>query len=974
MSSLLASSNGVGPACGGRSTSGSSPRNPNDNDNNLLKLALKKPKSWKWELTTASSSPALNFPKIQLYDSRTGQLMVELNKPDCVVKSEELSNESSERSRSSQDRRNRYRRSQSSCIREKVVTSSEYLSDVFEQLQSKGMGHKVPTSFVQYRENECDGESFPIQKSKSACEVRRNVSADQSSAKKKVLKSLSSRSSSILGRISELYKSSTEEEPVSVPAVTTPAPQPTIPEITVVEETKQAENKSKIYKLVRSNVGTLMVREESFHTQRSLRRRQQLLNDNVDERSKENTAVDVKRIVMTDIPEFSYDTTIHEIDAMISKVMLSHTLPDASEIPPAEYRRKSVQHGPGPVRRRRSRRSASAGSNGSGFRRSITPGYSSSDEQQKEDLVTQAETRFGSLKRRGRAKQRRNGAMGGGASVASSGQASRQQEINAQIGEAVIDQHCQIAEGSFPSFLATLSSSSSSKLPPPSTGDPVEATVAETAPSFPESLSVKSSSTSLSTLSGPSGGEELSALDRIVVDVAKDDERVDKQSSVVGGDGASEVMSESSLIEGIRGENKDVTVKENPSNNLLDETGLETIVDAVSSVINQEDESTVVKCFENESESLNIKAVSVATSRELLEAMESLSTVVPLEPQPLDNSESFELEQLSITPACVQYITTVEDQSTEIIKMPSTVDCPELKTSNSELDAVVMRSDEPSCTVSVSREIPSEMLLKSCNSLNNVLRSIDDVESIETQMTREEVIQSSPTSISSEVANLTQTNEPLPVKEEQSTVALQTSNGDTVDDICQNPTNDVSSEESAAHFMKTRQNFEGGFSQSVNPVKANLFPRSSLKKRDRLPAETDSNELPQTTTENLSKQLPASNSGYTTTFQPKPSEPEPIPSSTARSKEFASSCFLRSRPSSQRRQVQFSGLEEANVTPTRLPNLATSHSTSSLALLRIQESLDNSRQLLQQQQPVVVQRRQQKSYTSRHHRSSLLLP
>ncbi|XP_053681541.1 uncharacterized protein LOC128732322 [Sabethes cyaneus] len=437
MSSAFVVGNGNNNSNGVSSSSGSSPRDA-ASANELLKLALKKPKAWKWELTTSSSSPSICFPKIQLFDSRTGQLMVEVDRPDCVVKSEELmngvGNESSERSRSSQERKGRdqrYRRSQSMGIREKITTSGEYLSDVFEQLQNKGLGHKLATSVLQYRAEEAESQDpTPLQKSKSVSEIRRSTSSsEQLSAKKKVLKSASSRSSSILGRISELYRSSTEEEPTPVVPPTTVPPPPTIPEINVPEEPPvpaddgtPPESKAKIYKLVRSNAGTLMVREESFHTQRSLRRRRQ----------QQLEAAEQQAIMQDTIPESCYDRKINEIDALISKVMLSHTLPNDGEVKDLRTepnRRRSMQNGGADhhhhhqqPKKRRSRRSASAGSTASGYGSGRTADgrtidqnqqkrYSSSSEE--DSLLQAAESRFGSLKRRGRAKQRKNAAAAG---------------------------------------------------------------------------------------------------------------------------------------------------------------------------------------------------------------------------------------------------------------------------------------------------------------------------------------------------------------------------------------------------------------------------------------------------------------------------------------------------------------------------------------------------------------------------------
>lgn len=59
--------------------------NSNNDSNNLLKLSLKKPKSWNWELTTSKSSPNISFPHIFLYDDK-GNLLAETNDSDCIYK------------------------------------------------------------------------------------------------------------------------------------------------------------------------------------------------------------------------------------------------------------------------------------------------------------------------------------------------------------------------------------------------------------------------------------------------------------------------------------------------------------------------------------------------------------------------------------------------------------------------------------------------------------------------------------------------------------------------------------------------------------------------------------------------------------------------------------------------------------------------------------------------------------------------
>ncbi|XP_031631093.1 putative uncharacterized protein DDB_G0282133 isoform X2 [Contarinia nasturtii] len=57
-------------------------------DNNILKLKLKKPKLWNWELSTSKSSANIDFPRILLYDSNN-KLLADVNKADFVINGKE---------------------------------------------------------------------------------------------------------------------------------------------------------------------------------------------------------------------------------------------------------------------------------------------------------------------------------------------------------------------------------------------------------------------------------------------------------------------------------------------------------------------------------------------------------------------------------------------------------------------------------------------------------------------------------------------------------------------------------------------------------------------------------------------------------------------------------------------------------------------------------------------------------------------
>uniref|UniRef100_A0A182J048 Uncharacterized protein n=1 Tax=Anopheles atroparvus TaxID=41427 RepID=A0A182J048_ANOAO len=427
---------------------------------NLLRLALKKPDSWNWELTTSSSSPNISFPKIQLFDGASGELMVEVAQPDCVIRSDC----SASIPTSESPRMVRYGRSRTSLVKEKRPTSGDSLADIFSQLSSKGLGHKLSTSGSQYRL--ANGDSDPgrrvLQKSKSA-----NAIAAQEApvVRRKSRRSVASRSSSILERISEFYgRSSTDDDDSGDRQRPAAAEQQQKVEpgdgdedggVTIEEMPADPPGKArpKIYKLVRSNAGTLMVREESFHTQRSLRRRQREVQDGDSSQQQQQQPQISEQYVELDkqpdrpAPDASrYEQEINHIDHLLSRVMLSHDLqteedaqrqgapnirispaPDVATLAfaPASHHLQN-----GRMRHtRRPRRSVSVGSSltSSSRHRSISSGRSNSPAEQRidrrrrsssssseeacasrlfNDPSTGSSSRSNSLKRRGRTRRR----------------------------------------------------------------------------------------------------------------------------------------------------------------------------------------------------------------------------------------------------------------------------------------------------------------------------------------------------------------------------------------------------------------------------------------------------------------------------------------------------------------------------------------------------------------------------------------
>lgn len=61
--------------------------NDESNDDQLIRLCLKKPKKWNWELTTSKSSSNIAFPTIQLYDENSKSMLAEATEAGFVASS-----------------------------------------------------------------------------------------------------------------------------------------------------------------------------------------------------------------------------------------------------------------------------------------------------------------------------------------------------------------------------------------------------------------------------------------------------------------------------------------------------------------------------------------------------------------------------------------------------------------------------------------------------------------------------------------------------------------------------------------------------------------------------------------------------------------------------------------------------------------------------------------------------------------------
>jgi hypothetical protein len=78
----------------------------NDDEEQLIKLSLKKPKKWNWELTTSKSSSNIAFPTVQLYDDRNKKLLAETNEANFAAGSKLCKSASVSKASSMRQRKN----------------------------------------------------------------------------------------------------------------------------------------------------------------------------------------------------------------------------------------------------------------------------------------------------------------------------------------------------------------------------------------------------------------------------------------------------------------------------------------------------------------------------------------------------------------------------------------------------------------------------------------------------------------------------------------------------------------------------------------------------------------------------------------------------------------------------------------------------------------------------------------------------
>lgn len=186
-----------------------------DDEQQLIKLSLKKPKLWNWELTTSKSSSSIAFPTIQLFDENSQTLLAVANEADFVASSKMCGSASEMTSGASSLR----------SARTKDSFKIKISRDSISEFASENAGD------VRRKRNSASSMKFI---------GRPNRSASSTSIRSR---------SSILERISEMKKdlstSSSDEE-------------------TVVEDQPKMCKK---YSYRTSKVGTLLVPKESFSTE-----------------------------------------------------------------------------------------------------------------------------------------------------------------------------------------------------------------------------------------------------------------------------------------------------------------------------------------------------------------------------------------------------------------------------------------------------------------------------------------------------------------------------------------------------------------------------------------------------------------------------------------------------------------------------------------------------------------------------------
>ncbi len=202
----------------------------NSDEQQLIKLCLKKPKKWHWELSTSKSSSNIAFPTIQLFDEDNNTLLAEANEANFTAGTKHNSF-----SRASSTKR------------------SDSLKNKITNIKSP------PVTIVELSDNEGKASFHDLKPSFSTADCK---TLCRSSSHRRSSSSVRSRSS-ILKRIREFSELANENETSDD------------------EEENEQENSNEItsrysdtkYSMRKCNIGTIIVPKESLSASNSQRRR-----------------------------------------------------------------------------------------------------------------------------------------------------------------------------------------------------------------------------------------------------------------------------------------------------------------------------------------------------------------------------------------------------------------------------------------------------------------------------------------------------------------------------------------------------------------------------------------------------------------------------------------------------------------------------------------------------------------------------
>lgn len=224
----------------------------NADEQQLIKLCLKKPKKWHWELTTSKSSTNISFPTVQLYDENNSTLLAEANEANFTVGSKLCKSASVSKAPSSSSTK----RSDSSKSQKVLVSRTHSPITIVEVLDDDNpliVKHDLKTSFSTadccYKSNK----------------IFRRYHRSSSSVRSR---------SSILKRIREFSELACEEDDTS-----DEDERETRNEImSRYSSLGSNEASKKKYSMRTCNLGTIIVPKESFSTVPGRRRRRKSID------------------------------------------------------------------------------------------------------------------------------------------------------------------------------------------------------------------------------------------------------------------------------------------------------------------------------------------------------------------------------------------------------------------------------------------------------------------------------------------------------------------------------------------------------------------------------------------------------------------------------------------------------------------------------------------------------------------------